>query len=128
GEELVIFGRYHGTGTGRITVTGQRNGRTERFTTDAAFPASENENAFIPRLWASRRIGELTRQVRIEGANQSLISEIRDLGLRYGILTQYTSYLVQESGMTANQPVDVMRRMAPASPAPSAQSGAGAVS
>src|SRR5262249_40971202 len=65
GEELVVFGRYHGAGTGTITVTGQRGSRTERFTTSAVFPASLTENAFIPRLWASRRIGELTRQVRI---------------------------------------------------------------
>ena len=131
GEELVIFGRYRGTGGGAVTVTGQRAGRTERFTTDATFPASATENAFIPRLWASRRIGELTRQVRIEGANETLISEIRDLGLRYGILTEYTSYLVLEPGMAdANlRPEErdrLMRRNMPAA-APAAQSGAGAV-
>ena len=125
GEELVIFGRYHGTGSGTITVTGQRGGHTERFTTDAAFPASENENAFIPRLWASRRIGELTRQVRIEGANSTLVSEIRDLGLRYGIITEYTSYLVQEPIAT---PVGINRLRAMPAAAPltaSMQGGAG---
>ncbi len=130
GEELVVFGRYHGTGQGRVTVTGQRNGRTERFTTDVAFPASENENAFIPRLWASRRIGELTRQIRIEGTNPTLVAEIRDLGLRYGILTEYTSYLVQEPVSVSGRPMPMMDRMraqAPAAVAPSAQSGAGAV-
>lgn len=130
GEELVIFGRYHGTGSGTITVTGQRAGRTERFTTDAAFPASANENAFIPRLWASRRIGELTRQVRIEGTSEARITEIRDLGLRYGILTEYTSYLVQEPNQVAmTRPMEERQRMnQPASaPAPSQQSGQGAV-
>src|SRR3972149_64680 len=35
GEELVIFGRYHGTGGGEIVVSGQRGGRTERFTAPA---------------------------------------------------------------------------------------------
>jgi Ca-activated chloride channel family protein len=128
GEELVVFGRYRGTGRGQVTITGQRNGRTERFTTEAAFPGSENENAFIPRLWASRRIGELTRQVRIEGSSETLVSEIRDLGLRYGILTPYTSYLVQEPGMTAQRLDDLRRTMPAAAPAaPRDQSGAGAV-
>ena len=65
GEELVVFGRYHGTANGEVVVTGQRGGRTERFVTQAVFPADEDDNAFIPRLWASRRIGELTRQIRI---------------------------------------------------------------
>jgi Ca-activated chloride channel family protein len=96
GEELVVFGRYRGHGTGQVVVEGERNGRRERFTATADFPSSENGNDFVPRLWASRRIGELTRQIRLEGASQNLIDQVRELGLRYGILTEYTSYLVQE--------------------------------
>ncbi|MDO8666053.1 MAG: VIT domain-containing protein [Gemmatimonadales bacterium] len=119
GEELVIFGRYRGRANGQITVIGQRNGRTERFTTDAAFPASETENAFIPRLWASRRIGEVTRQIRIEGSTPALVQEVRDLGLRFGILTEYTSYLVQEP-VTSIRDIStrpVMPNQAPEDPA-----------
>ncbi len=112
GEELVIFGRYHGTGNGPVVVTGERGGRTERFTVTAAFPGSETDNGFIPRLWASRRIGELTRQIRIEGATEGLINEVRDLGLRYGILTEYTSYLVQEPTLLGQN------RQMPAAPMP----------
>ena len=128
GEELVIFGRYHGTGGGEIVVSGQRGGRTERFTAQAVFPASTRENEFIPRLWASRRIGELTRQIRIEGASQNLVQEVRDLGLRYGILTEYTSYLVQEP-VTSTAQLQTMRQVMPnqaAPAAPRAQTGAGA--
>ena len=128
GEELVIFGRYHGTGGGEIVVSGQRGGRTERFTAQAVFPASATENEFIPRLWASRRIGELTRQIRIEGASQNLVQEVRELGLRYGILTEYTSYLVQEP-VTSTAQLQTMRQVMPnqaAPAAPRAQTGAGA--
>jgi Ca-activated chloride channel family protein len=119
GEELVVFGRYHGTGEGPVVVTGERNGRRERFTAEAAFPASQLENAFVPKLWASRRIGDLTRQIRIEGATPSLVGEVRDLGLRYGILTEYTSYLVQE-------PVTAWSRPGPMPAAPALRGGAGA--
>jgi len=131
GEELVVFGRYRGTGRGSLTVVGERGGQTERFATEAVFPASESENAFIPRLWASRRIGELTRTIRLEGATETLVNEVRDLGLRYGILTEYTSYLVQEPG-TAMQPRDRLN-MPSSAPmmggvaAARAQSGSGAV-
>ena len=125
GEELVIFGRYRGTGSGQLTVVGERGGRTERFATQAVFPDRESDNAFMTRLWASRRIGELTRQIRLEGATPALVQEVRDLGLRHGILTEYTSYLVQEPAQTAFRPD---RRALPmAAPAPAAQSGAGAV-
>lgn len=130
GEELVIFGRYRGTGSGEIVVTGERNGRTERFTAEAALGASEHANAFIPRLWASRRIGELTRMIRIEGATPERITEVRELGLRYGILTEYTSYLVQEPTPVA---IRQLQRMgtgaapAPTMAAPQDQMGAEAV-
>jgi Ca-activated chloride channel homolog len=126
GEELVIFGRYHGEGRGAVVIEGERNGRRERFTTEATFPAVASGNEFIPKLWASRRIGDLTRQIRIEGASDDLIRQVRELGLRHGILTEYTSYLVQEPGMVASRRMDAvsppMRSLAPAA-APAAQTG-----
>lgn len=103
GEELVVFGRYHGHGDGNVIIEGERNGQRERFVATANFPASDDQDEFIAKLWASRRVGELTRQVRLEGASESLIGQIRDLGLRYGILTEYTSYLVQEPESVAGQ-------------------------
>jgi Ca-activated chloride channel family protein len=96
GEELVLLGRYRGKAAGDLIVTGERNGHRERFVVRADFPGSQAANDYIPRLWAARRVGDLTRQIRLEGATPELVSQIRDLGLRYGILTEYTSYLVQE--------------------------------
>jgi Ca-activated chloride channel family protein len=96
GEELVVFGRYQGHGSGTLVITGERNGRRERLSAAASFPTSEPENDFIPRLWATRQIGELTRQIRLEGASEELVGRIRELGLRFGIVSDYTSYLVQE--------------------------------
>jgi Ca-activated chloride channel family protein len=108
GEELVVLGRYTGHGSGTIVVTGERNGKRERIPVSTSFPANERGNEFIPRLWAARQIGSLTRQIRLEGASSSLVDQVRQLGLRYGILTEYTSYLVQE-------PTDLAR---PGTPVP----------
>jgi Ca-activated chloride channel family protein len=96
GEELVLLGRYRGQGNGNILIGGERNGHRERVVVPAVFPATDSGNDFIPRLWAARQIGELTRQIRLEGASPSLVAQVRELGLRYGILTEFTSYLVQE--------------------------------
>ncbi|UCF40212.1 MAG: VWA domain-containing protein [Gemmatimonadota bacterium] len=130
GEELVVFGRYRTSDrdrSGAITVTGRRNRRTERYATDARFPDHAPGNEFIPRLWASRKIGFLTQQVRLNGANDELIEEIRRTALRYGLLSEYTSYLVQEPEDVAVRR-DAPRRGQPVNtPAAEAQSGVGAV-
>ncbi|HSB55878.1 MAG TPA: VIT domain-containing protein [Gemmatimonadales bacterium] len=129
GEELVVFGRYHGTGRGQVIIEGERNGRRERFTAEASFPEVSASNEFIPKLWASRRIGDLTRQIRLEGANDGLIREVRDLGLRYGILTEYTSYLVQEPSLAVRDDRRMQDRIGPTASrsmpaaAPAAQTG-----
>jgi Ca-activated chloride channel homolog len=109
GEELVVLGRYREGGSGRLVVTGTRNGARERVETQATFATSESGNAFIPRLWAARRIGQLTRMIRVEGPSPVLIEEMRDLALRFGILTEYTSYLVQEPERVANGPAPMPR-------------------
>ncbi|HEV8357564.1 MAG TPA: VIT domain-containing protein [Gemmatimonadales bacterium] len=101
GEELVVLARYRGEGSGPVVIEGTRNGRRERFTIAAQFSRLERDHDYIPVLWASRRIGELTRQIRLEGSSPTLTAQVRDLGLRYGIITEYTSYLVQEPGVVA---------------------------
>lgn len=101
GEELVLFGRYEegeGKGSGALTLEGRRGGRTQSFTVDAHFPEREEANAFIPRLWASRKLGFLTRRVWTEGQNDELVGEIRRTALRYGLPSPFTSYLVLEPG------------------------------
>lgn len=103
GGELVLFGRYSGTGAANVTVAGRRGGRVERYTTQAQFGARRSGDDYIPRLWASRRLGDLDRSIRsaqADGASrdqiQTLIDELRETALRYGLLSEYTSYLVQE--------------------------------
>ena len=55
-------------------------------------------NDYLPRLWATRRVGWLMEQVRSNGEQKELRDEIVDLGTRYGIVTPYTSYLALEDG------------------------------
>lgn len=127
GEELVLFGRYTGAGTGTVTIEGRRAGRAARFGARVEFPAVSEANAYIPRLWASRKLGHLTRQIWTEGETPDLVAEIRSVALRYGLPSPYTSYLVTEPGMV------VAGRPEPAVPAgggamsPAAASGATAV-
>jgi Ca-activated chloride channel homolog len=102
GEELILFGRYEGGGgdlSGELVLEGRRGGERLRFPLEAAFPGHEEGNAFVPRLWASRKLGFLTRRVWTEGPSQELLDEIRETAVQYGLPSPYTSYLVLEPGM-----------------------------
>ncbi len=96
GQEMVLLARYRGDGEGELTVSGRRAGQTERFAAAASFPMRSEAHGYLPRLWASRKLGHLTRQVWLEGPTSSLIEEIRETALRYGLPSEYTAYLVEE--------------------------------
>jgi Ca-activated chloride channel family protein len=126
GEELILFGRYRGQGRGELVLEGTRAGETRRFTYRVDLPGREPGNDFIPRLWAARKAGALTAQVRLHGADPEVIEEIRQLALRYGIVTEYTSYLVEEPTLAMARREVAMDQARDLAAAPAEQSGEGA--
>jgi len=133
GDELVVFGRYRGAGSPKgvpdgpgervVTVTGRRSEREERFSTGARFGSEQPGTDYIQQLWAARKAGALSSDIRLHGQNPEIVNELKRLALRYGILTEYTSYLVQEPNQVVNN--RLMREYR--APAPQDQAGADAV-
>jgi len=99
GQDLVILARYEGEGRGNIELTGATPQGVVRIPVSASFPARERDNVFVARLWAIRRIGYLTAERRRSGSSSEVDDEIRELGQRFGIPTELSSYLVLEPGM-----------------------------
>ena len=97
-SQLVIVGRYkNSVNSATIRLTGKVGAREEVFTFGKqSFPEEHGDNSFLGRLWATRRVGYLLEQVRLNGENRELKDEIIQLGTRYGIVTPYTSFLVTE--------------------------------
>ena len=50
-------------------------------------------------MWATQRIGYLSAEKRKGGSSREIDDEIRQLGEKYAIPTEFTSYLVVEPGM-----------------------------
>ena len=96
GSQLVLVGRYRSPGSGTIRLTGQVDGRTQRFDYPYQYFRSSGGPDFLPRLWATRKIGALLNQVRLQGPEEELVDQIVRLSILYGIVTPYTSYLVTE--------------------------------
>ncbi len=126
GSQLVLAGRYRDGGPATITLSGNANGRPQSFTYADQLFRDEGGEAFIPRLWATRAIGHLMQQIRLGGENPELVQSIVNLSTRYGVITPYTSFLIEEDDILA-QSGDAMEEAALSLAAPEAVSGADAV-
>ena len=111
GEQLVVVGRYKQAGTAKVVVRGTVNGQEQSFD----FPAelvkqSKDETfAFVEKLWAIRRVGEILDELDLKGTNKELIEELVALSTRHGILTPYTSFFADENTRLHDTATNVRR-------------------
>src|SRR6266550_5451457 len=99
GEDLVLLARYDGSGNATIRFDGQTTSGPVSWSSRVYFPDRSRENPFVARLWATQRVGYLSAEKRKNGGSREIDDEIRELGERFGIPTEFSSYLVVEPGM-----------------------------
>ena len=99
GDQLVLVGRYRKGGAAKAVLTGEAGGKKVSFTYPVNFVerSADDSQAFVARLWATRRIGEIIDDLDLHGQNQELVNELVALSQKYGILTPYTSFLTEDS-------------------------------
>jgi Ca-activated chloride channel family protein len=95
GEQVLIAGRYAGSGDITAVLTGESADGKQRFEYELSLPETSDDPG-IALLWAQRRIADLLRELRIEGAREGLIESIVGIANQFGIVTPYTSYLAEE--------------------------------
>lgn len=104
GSQLIVVGRFRNKASATITLTGQLDGKPQTYVySNLQFPENAGGQSFIPRLWATRKIGALLNQIRLTGQKQELVDSVVRLSIRYGIITPYTSYLIQENDINAQR-------------------------
>jgi Ca-activated chloride channel family protein len=98
GDQLVLAGRYRQGGAAKIHLSGSGGAGKQAFSYQANFAEASGEetNAFVARLWAIRRIGEIIDDLDLHGRNQELVDELVSLSQKHGILTPYTSFLADD--------------------------------
>jgi Ca-activated chloride channel family protein len=96
GQQLVVAGRYRAGGPVTLRLAGTVNGQARSYTYSDLALAQRGGDDFIAPLWAQRKIGYLLAQVRLHGVSDEAVQEIVALSTRYGIITPYTSFLVEE--------------------------------
>lgn len=95
GQQLVIFGRYDRAGDAKVTLQAKLTGKDETYTTSFHFPEVATEHPELERMWALDRI-EQNVMLEMAGLLPPAESEqaIRDLGVQYQLVTDYTSMVV----------------------------------
>lgn len=99
GEQLIYMGRYRSSGAVEVKLSGTALDKKSSFTYKFNLPAKTNTEdfSFVARLWAQKKIGWLIEQIRLQGEKKEYVDQIVKLSIRYGILTEYTSFLADEN-------------------------------
>lgn len=99
GEQAVFVGRYKATGKVEVTLKGNVGDQKEKYSFDGEFAAHSHDQtfAFIEKLWAVRRVGEIIDELDLNGKNAELTKELVALATKHGIITPYTSFLADEN-------------------------------
>ncbi|MDQ7778225.1 MAG: VWA domain-containing protein [Planctomycetota bacterium] len=121
GDQLVVLGKYTGGGPLRFRLRGSYLGEARTYSLQFALEKATMKNAFVARLWASRRIAVLADAIRQMGAEtaavprtnntalpvdprmKELTDEIVRLSTEFGVLTEYTAFLANEGTNLADR-------------------------
>lgn len=96
GTQLSVLGRFDKPGKHQLILEGTVNGEKRVYEYSIELAAKNTTKAYLPRMWAVRRVGYLMDQINLKGFNAELKDEIVRLGTQFGIVTPYTSFLVVE--------------------------------
>jgi len=98
---LILFGKWRGPITGTFELSG-KSGRGDYIASlDVASVQPDESNRALRYLWARSRIGELS-DYGASNVSDERAKEITSLGLKYNLLTQYTSFIAVREVVTNN--------------------------
>jgi len=89
---VIIFGKWRGTARGGVKITGSSGTGDFSSTLLASENPPDEKNAALRYLWARFRI-QLLADYNNLGEDKERVDEVTQLGLKYNLLTQYTSFI-----------------------------------
>ena len=104
---LIVFGKYQGGSVGSIKVRGTtgKGAFEKNIPIAGAMPTSSNRA--LRYLWARHRIAGLSDRL-VHSGNSELKTEITNLGLKYSLITKYTSFVAVDNAGQPNVSHDLV--------------------
>jgi Ca-activated chloride channel family protein len=99
GDQVVLVGRYRASGDAKVRLRGKIGDDSKSFDFPAKLvkESDDDTNAFVAKLWATRRVGEIIDEIDLKGRNEELVNELVALATEHGILTPYTSFFADDT-------------------------------
>ncbi|MEP6847651.1 MAG: marine proteobacterial sortase target protein [Acidobacteriota bacterium] len=94
-KPVIIHGRYTQPGSGTIKLMGKTAGNPVSRDIKVNFPEANADHDVLATLWARTRIDDLTSQ-DYSNSKPEIKDAITNIGLEYGLLTQFTSFVAVE--------------------------------
>jgi len=110
---LTLLGKYKGSPTGAIVVRGKTAKGPYEQRLELKDAKAGPENAALRLLWARQRIMNLVDFSRVERENQEVVKEVTSLGLKYSLLTPYTSFVAVDQVKRADGQVVTVKQPLP---------------
>ncbi len=93
---VILFGKWKGNPQGTIKITGRSGKEDFVYTFDVSKTIPQQSNQAIKYLWARQKIRMLDDFNNAAG-DPELVKQITGLGLKYNLLTNYTSFIAVDS-------------------------------
>lgn len=106
GEPLTVFGHYDRGGEATITFSGKISGEEKTYSTTLTLPDADERHPELERLWALSKIDTLEAQEAYIGNSGEYTSQITDLAIRYGLVTDRTSMVVMREEQFENRGIE----------------------
>jgi len=110
---VVLFGKWRGNPSGTIELTGKTGRGDYKSSLDVSSFQPDEGNRALRYLWARTKIAELS-DYGFGEVNDESVKQITELGLKYNLLTRYTSFIaVREKVVNPNGSADDVNQPLP---------------
>jgi len=99
---VVLFGKWRGEPTGTIELRGQTGNGDYNTSLNVTGAKPDEDNQALRYLWARSQIAELS-DYGSGGLDPDHVKAVTALGLKYNLLTQYTSFIAVREMVTNHQ-------------------------
>ncbi len=111
GQAIIINGRYIKGGVDTIIVRGQLLNQPYQQKVRVRLPEVEDNNEAIATIWARQKVRHFMNKMIKRGQTPQLIKEIQKLGLKYSLMTQWTSFVaVEEKAVNMNGKIQTIHQ------------------